>query len=389
MATKVESRGGTRPTKVTFNRANNLASAANNGVINESNHEMHVKMSKKIAQLTKVIFSLNTKNDEHEEIVDGLKTAHQEELQNVMIECKEKIGHYKQKMDLVKEQESLINTLQNLLEDERTEKRSVVGEFEDFKQKRNEIETQIGAKHENRLKDFSSKLVRLKDEYESRTQQFESVKRNFETEKEKILSDLSHKHSLEIDMLIKAHRVRYDELANEKQRLQGTLENTHSEKVSHNTQKDSEIKELIKEHNMKCDKLKSFYENELIAAKNKQEAALNEMMEKTKKEEKLSEMTAKRHEQELRNRIRGLTENNEALEAQLVEVMSSLKTNKVELEKSLNNKDHYSDEASRLKQDLGVADVRLNNLQNEMDSLKERCDLQTDELLKKSGKGDL
>ncbi|KAF2976488.1 hypothetical protein EK904_014308 [Melospiza melodia maxima] len=60
---------------------------------------MHVKMCKKIAQLTKVIYALNTKNDEHEDSIQALREAHEEEIQNILAETRETILQCKSKAE--------------------------------------------------------------------------------------------------------------------------------------------------------------------------------------------------------------------------------------------------------------------------------------------------
>nr|XP_026689809.1 protein FAM184A-like [Ciona intestinalis] len=60
--------------------------------------DMHLKMSKKIAQLTKVIYALNTKNDEHEAAMNALKDAHEEETQQILAETAAKIQQFRIKI---------------------------------------------------------------------------------------------------------------------------------------------------------------------------------------------------------------------------------------------------------------------------------------------------
>ncbi|XP_034394277.1 protein FAM184B [Cyclopterus lumpus] len=56
-------------------------------------YQMHGKMCKKIAQLTKVIYSLNMKNEEQETALQALSHAHHEELHRVLVEtCHEGEG---------------------------------------------------------------------------------------------------------------------------------------------------------------------------------------------------------------------------------------------------------------------------------------------------------
>ncbi len=48
--------------------------------MNQTPAELHHKMCKKVAQLTKVIFYLNTKNDEYESNLKSVVNAYESEL---------------------------------------------------------------------------------------------------------------------------------------------------------------------------------------------------------------------------------------------------------------------------------------------------------------------
>ncbi len=45
--------------------------------------DLHHKMSKKIAQLTKVIYHLNSKNDDYESEIKAMSNAHENEIEHV------------------------------------------------------------------------------------------------------------------------------------------------------------------------------------------------------------------------------------------------------------------------------------------------------------------
>ncbi|XP_048160805.1 protein FAM184B isoform X3 [Corvus hawaiiensis] len=77
----------------------NGSKAARSSSAEECNREMHLKMCKKIAQLTKVIYALNTKNDEHEDSIQALREAHEEEIQNILAETRETILQCKSKVE--------------------------------------------------------------------------------------------------------------------------------------------------------------------------------------------------------------------------------------------------------------------------------------------------
>ncbi|XP_010132895.1 PREDICTED: protein FAM184B, partial [Buceros rhinoceros silvestris] len=77
----------------------NGSKAARSGSAEECNQEMHMKMCKKIAQLTKVIYALNTKNDEHEASIQSLREAHDVEIQHILAETRETILQCKSKVE--------------------------------------------------------------------------------------------------------------------------------------------------------------------------------------------------------------------------------------------------------------------------------------------------
>lgn len=55
------------------------------GKIQNGFPDFHHKMSKKIAQLTKVIYHLNTKNDDHEQQLKTVTDNYESEIQEVRI----------------------------------------------------------------------------------------------------------------------------------------------------------------------------------------------------------------------------------------------------------------------------------------------------------------
>ncbi|XP_027542212.1 protein FAM184B isoform X4 [Neopelma chrysocephalum] len=77
----------------------NGSKTSRSGSGEECNRDMHVKMCKKIAQLTKVIYALNTKNDEHEANIEALREAHEEEIQHILAETRETILQCKSKVE--------------------------------------------------------------------------------------------------------------------------------------------------------------------------------------------------------------------------------------------------------------------------------------------------
>jgi hypothetical protein len=66
---------------------------------NEIFPDVHHKMSKKIAQLTKVIYHLNTKNEDFQIDKENLIQSHQSEIQQILRDFNTKIEKFKNSME--------------------------------------------------------------------------------------------------------------------------------------------------------------------------------------------------------------------------------------------------------------------------------------------------
>jgi methionine synthase II (cobalamin-independent) len=61
--------------------------------------DLHHKMSKKIAQLTKVIYHLNTKNEDHMIEIDQINSNHQLEIQQILRDAANRISKFKEAIE--------------------------------------------------------------------------------------------------------------------------------------------------------------------------------------------------------------------------------------------------------------------------------------------------
>ncbi|XP_042530720.1 protein FAM184B [Dipodomys spectabilis] len=130
--------------------------------------DMHVKMCKKIAQLTKVIYALNTRQDETEATMEALREAHQEELQGAVAETKAR---------LLQEQETLLQRIQALesaLELQKRLTREALAESATCKLETKERELRAEAEHAERVLTLSKEMLELKADYEKRLRQLMS-----------------------------------------------------------------------------------------------------------------------------------------------------------------------------------------------------------------------
>ena len=65
--------------------------------------ELYDRMCKKISQLTRVIFVLNTKNDENDNLVESIVDAYEKEIESITKEANSMLNNMKKAMDKMKE----------------------------------------------------------------------------------------------------------------------------------------------------------------------------------------------------------------------------------------------------------------------------------------------
>ncbi|XP_064367457.1 protein FAM184B isoform X5 [Dromaius novaehollandiae] len=137
--------------------------------------EVHVKMCKKIAQLTKVIYALNTKNDEHEASIQALKDAHEEEIQHILAETRKTILQYKSKVEEEQLLRKRIQVLEDAVEQHKRLKEEALAELTLFKKQVEGRELRMEVKQAQMIlstdtvdtnADFENKLLHLNREHE-------------------------------------------------------------------------------------------------------------------------------------------------------------------------------------------------------------------------------
>ncbi|XP_037386445.1 protein FAM184B [Talpa occidentalis] len=129
--------------------------------------EMHVKMCKKIAQLTKVIYALNTRQDEAEASMEALREAHQEELQMAVAETQARLLQEQGRAD----EEALrerIQALESALELQKRLTQEALAQSASCRLETKERELRVEAEHAERVLTLSKEMLELKADYEKR-----------------------------------------------------------------------------------------------------------------------------------------------------------------------------------------------------------------------------
>ncbi|XP_052773969.1 protein FAM184A-like [Mya arenaria] len=350
----------------------------------EVTQDMHLKMSKKIAQLTKVIYALNTKNDEHEAVVQQIKDQHEEDIQKVLKETKEKVQMLKAKLDADSQNNNKVQQLELALRQNEAIKDQQISQFEHFKRIAEERETKLKSEHAQKMLDFSHDVLKAKKDFEEKLKQFDVWKESVNEDHERKLRDLKSAHEQEIHDIRNLSKDQNNDWLNEVKKV----EEKYKDEIEqlHGKYKDLEESKgvMADEYEAKLAKAQLFYEKELEAVMKmnniSQEDANKMLMEE--KEKMRKDFAAQ--ESELKKQINSvlgqLTDKEDEVE--------SLKKDLDQLSKNLQDKAGSSSDL--LKQLQAANDLasehlaKLKAAETELSVMKERCSRQENELVKKS-----
>lgn len=365
--------------------ANHGASATS-----EVTPDLHLKMSKKIAQLTKVIYALNTKNDEHDAFVETLKKSHEEELQQLIAETKGKIESFKERLGVVSEQKHKIEVLESIVSKERLQKEEALSGFENMKRQYEEKQSLFQHDYSDKILSMSKEMLSSKKEFEDRLRDFQAMRRKLEEDRDKMVEDLSSKHHEELEQLMKAHRVRYDEVVREKQKLEQESKEQEAMIKEHLNSSASlaidERKKLEKEYQENVEKLKVFYEKELEALRAAQEQSHESNSKTLEEREKQLKAEWNRQERLLKERISDLLNRQSDSEHEISELRNQIEEFQGLTEGRNDAVEKLSLQLKESKQETSSALSDVRELQNELMIYRKRSDEKTAEIARQSSK---
>ena len=121
------------------------------------------KMCRKISQLTRVVYILNTKNDEHESLINAIAISYENEMSNMTNEFNFQMKKMKQNLDKVKEKKNLENKIKEINEKYNNQVKSFTTDFDGMR------------------KEVKEKHKKMKDEYNDKYNKM--IKRKLEIKK--------------------------------------------------------------------------------------------------------------------------------------------------------------------------------------------------------------
>uniref|UniRef100_A0A669BJT3 Family with sequence similarity 184 member Aa n=1 Tax=Oreochromis niloticus TaxID=8128 RepID=A0A669BJT3_ORENI len=343
----------------------------------EYTQDLHLKMSKKIAQLTKVIYALNTKNDEHEEEIESLKEAHEDEVQHIVTETRDKIMQYKTKMADEADLRRRLASLEESVELHEHMKRQALAEFEMYRQRMEDSQLCTEAQHTQRVVSMSREVEEMRRDFEEKLRSFSQAQAQFEAEKRRALEELRTTHRQEVEELLNNQRNQSASSTEDQEKLA----ELHRQEVEALMERVEELTKdkvhLVEEYEAKLAKAQEYYERELEAMRRTHQLTTENLL------------AWKRTEVELRKEF----------QAQEVALQRSLSKLRSELQKAQEEARENRDKTNRLQtslannlhkqleeaiQDGEIWVMQLKDTEYELESSRERVQQQATEILHKA-----
>uniref|UniRef100_A0A3Q3NAB1 Uncharacterized LOC113127602 n=1 Tax=Mastacembelus armatus TaxID=205130 RepID=A0A3Q3NAB1_9TELE len=311
----------------------------------EYTQDLHLKMSKKIAQLTKVIYALNTKNDEHEEEIESLKEAHEDEVQHIVTETRDKIMQYKSKIADEADLRRRLASLEESVELHEHMKRQALAEFEMYRQRMEDSQLCTEAQHTQRVVSMSREVEEMRRDFEEKLRAFSQAQAQFEAEKRRALEELRATHRQEVEELLNNQQNQSVSSTEDQEKLA----ELHRQEVEALMERVEELTKdkvrLVEEYEAKLAKAQEYYERELEAMRRTHQLTTENLL------------AWKRTEVELRKEF-------QAQEAALQRSLSKLRS---ELQKAQEEARENRDKTNRLQTSLANAEGTIKNLHKQLE----------------------
>jgi hypothetical protein len=177
--------------------------------------ETHHKMSKKIAQLTKVIFHLHSKNEENSNMHTCIQNAYEKEIETLLSQANSVIVKQKDAVQKAQEAAAFKEKMRELEKQHIEEREASQEDFKNYKVMLIKKEQELEEKHKAKVNEMKTEVMDIRKGFEERVKEFKKQIEDFRKNNEAI-DALKKAHEKEIAKHVQEHNKKYNELLTEK-----------------------------------------------------------------------------------------------------------------------------------------------------------------------------
>jgi len=282
--------------------------------------DLQNKFSKKIAQLTKVIFLLNTRNDENDNSLKHIAKTYEQEMDSVVSQANEVLRKYKEsaeKASNMGELEKSYEAYKGKIEGERTKS---VMEFNNFKNTLQDKERSIQQEVDRKVNVYKQEIEHMKSKFETLQKALQKLTENSDS--------LKNTHQKELGDYVKEQNEKYNILLKQKMDLEDKLEDKNK-KYGDLEKKFAEMEARYKEE---IKNLKSTHQKSISDLSQDYDKKLRDLESELKKSDGKNKILEDENKN-LKKKIEDLNFKVQALEKELQDYrnLSSTKGSEVEM----------------------------------------------------------
>lgn len=211
--------------------------------------DIHHKMSKKIAQLTKVIYHLNTRNEDRDAEISQLNKRHESEVESILKDAAAKLSKFKEALEAVKAKARSDATAEKWKQRLETEKSMATKEFKQFKLSSQERESALQQQYGQKIEGLQSEVATVRDGFRKKLDALVAKIKSLETSassSSSALEDLKQKHQSEVEDLVQSSNKKYNEMLASRLAAEDELrEQLEREKVAALSDQEAKFNEVI------------------------------------------------------------------------------------------------------------------------------------------------
>ena len=188
--------------------------------------DLHLKMSKKIAQLTKVIYHLNTRNEDFDINLKAEKENHANEVEEILQDAADKINKFKAQLAKAKQNSATANALKKLRSQHEREREEAMNEFSKYKSRVQKREDSLRKEFKEKVGGMKRDLDGAKKTFKQRLKAFSEIQKKHKNNasiSNAELEELKKAHKEEIDELVKTWNKKYNDMLSERMDVEDGL----------------------------------------------------------------------------------------------------------------------------------------------------------------------
>lgn len=171
--------------------------------------DLHFRMSKKVAQLTKVIYQLNCRGEDSDQQTRLVADRYESEISEIMSDAKEKISSLRDQLTSKKDDEKIQRVILEMTRQHEMEKADAMRIFEKFKEQALQNESAAKLKFDERIVNVTIDLQSCKEDFTKHVKLIKEQQSSCSSAGKNALDELRRLKEKEVDDLVREYNERY------------------------------------------------------------------------------------------------------------------------------------------------------------------------------------